>query len=84
MIDELEKLSGMNKMDFKYEPKIPLLTSYKETNTEPNYPQQNQIKRNGHTIAQSKQLRDQSDQTCDPQCPLPINWIMLNNQQKME
>lgn len=36
VIDELEKLSGMNKMDFKYEPKISLLTSYKETNTEPN------------------------------------------------
>ena len=36
VIDELEKLSGMNKMDFKYEPKILLLTSYKETNTEPN------------------------------------------------
>ena len=51
--------------------------SYKETNTKPNQSQQNQIKRNEHTIAQSKQLRDQSKQTCNPQCPLPVNMIML-------
>ena len=34
-------------------------------------------KRSEHTIAQSKQLRDQSEQTCSPQHLLSVNTLML-------
>ena len=72
-------------MEFKYKPKTQLQASYRETDTEPNQSQPNQIKRSEHTVTQSKQLRDQSEQTCNPQRPLSVITIMLKiNKQKME
>ena len=64
-------------MEFKYKPKTQLQASYRETNTKPNQSQPNQIKRSEHTVTQSKQLRDQSEQTCNPQRPLSVNTKML-------
>ena len=71
-------MSGVDKKGFKHEPKTQLKISKK--NTKPKQPQQRQIKGNDHTIAQSNQLRDHLEQTCDSQCPLSINRIMLKHQ----
>ena len=76
-----KKLSGIDTRYFKHKwvsrLQISRKNKAKPTPTKPS-------KKNEHIRAPSKQLRDQSEQACDPLYPLPINRLMLKIQQQIE